>query len=69
MARAHLKDGRIVLPNGIGMGQFAPSKGTKCERTVLSWLRAEGLRIHANRRTQARLVSLLRAPFPRTVRI
>jgi DNA mismatch endonuclease (patch repair protein) len=42
---------RIILPNGLGMGQFAPSKNTKCELTVRKWLRAMGLRVHANRRS------------------
>lgn len=32
------------------MGQLGPSKGTKCEVTVIRWLREAGLRVHANRR-------------------
>lgn len=41
---------RIVLPNGLGMGQLGPSKNTKCELTVRKWLRSFGLRVYANRR-------------------
>ena len=41
---------KIVLPNGIGMAQLGPSKGTACERAVIMWLRDKGLRVYANRR-------------------
>jgi DNA mismatch endonuclease (patch repair protein) len=41
---------RIVLPNGLGMGQLGPSANTKCELTVREWLRSFGLRVYANRR-------------------
>ena len=46
--RKALMKWKIILPNGLTMRQFAPSKRTKCERTVIRWLRSFGLRVHEN---------------------